>query len=368
MGISGPCGPCTEIHVDHTKQLKNRCMQINKGYKDLTELWNIVFIQYERLPSGAIIPLSKHYVDTGMGFERLVAVLQEKQSNYDTDVFQPFFKAIQKYTKAPEYKGTFCNTVVNTFDTQNTLDSGYRILADHSRMITVSLADGVIPEQSNKLRKIIRKSIDVSEKIFKKEKILSELSYIVVETLGNIYPELQNNIKKVQKIIEHEEELYKRLKYTSSKQWIQLIKTYPQLSSITEWLSPGLRDGYKYLQNIHNDLKVTKVLPGSVSFKLYDTYGLNIETIKELAEIECLYFDEEAFYEELENLKNQSRIGLEKSDLIDIKKSLEILEKNYVPKTDDSFKYKYVLNGNSYEFPKIESKILALIINGKNYH
>ncbi|PBC27582.1 Alanyl-tRNA synthetase, cytoplasmic [Apis cerana cerana] len=360
MGISGPCGPCTEIHVDHTKQLKNRCMQINKGYRDLTELWNIVFIQYERLPSGAIIPLSKHYVDTGMGFERLVAVLQEKQSNYDTDIFQPFFKAIQKCTKAPEYKGTFSNTVVNT------LDSGYRILADHSRMITVSLADGVIPEQSNKLRKIIRKSIDVSEKIFKKEKILSELSYIVVETLGNIYPELQNNIKKIQKIIEHEEELYKRLKYTSSKQWIKLIKTYPQLSSITEWLSPGLRDGYKYLQNIHDDLKVTKVLPGSVSFKLYDTYGLNIETIKELAEIECLYFDEVAFYKELENLKSQSRIGLEKSNLIDIKKSLEILEKSYVPKTDDSFKYKYVFNGNSYEFPKIESKILALIINESN--
>lgn len=106
-----------------------------------------IYFFYFRLPSGAIIPLSKHYVDTGMGFERLVAVLQEKQSNYDTDVFQPFFKAIQKYTKAPEYKGTFCNTVVNTFDTQNTLDSGYRILADHSRMITVSLADGVIPEQ-----------------------------------------------------------------------------------------------------------------------------------------------------------------------------------------------------------------------------
>lgn len=101
---------------------------------------------------------------------------------------------------------------------------------------------------------------------------------------------------------------------------------------------------------------------------MYDTYGLNIETIKELAEIECLYFDELAFYKELENLKNQSRIGLEKSNLIDIKKSLEILEKSYVPKTDDSFKYKYVFNGNSYEFPKIESKILALIINGKNYH
>lgn len=92
------------------------------------------------MSNGAIVPLSKHYVDTGMGFERLVAVLQGKQSNYDTDIFQPLFKAIQKYTKAPEYEGKFYND-------KNELDSGYRILADHSRMITVALADGVVPEQ-----------------------------------------------------------------------------------------------------------------------------------------------------------------------------------------------------------------------------
>ncbi|XP_033303126.1 alanine--tRNA ligase, mitochondrial isoform X1 [Bombus bifarius] len=356
MGISGPCGPCTEIHIDHTKQLKNRCMQINKGYTDLTELWNIVFIQYERLSNGTIVPLPKHYVDTGMGFERLVAVLQGKQSNYDTDIFQPFFKTIQKYTKAPEYKGKFYND-------ENELDSGYRILADHSRMITVALADGVIPEQSNKLRKIIRKSIDVSEKVFKKQGILSELSYIVVENLGDVYPELQENLKKVQKIIEFEEELYKKLKHDCCKQWTNIVKTYPQLSSITEQLIPGLGDGYKYLQRVLNNLEGSNVLSGSVAFKLYDTYGLSVEIITKLANIESLYFDKVAFQKELECLKNRSRIGLEKSSITNIKKSLEILEENCIPKTDDSFKYKCVLNGNSYEFPKVESKIMALIIN-----
>lgn len=293
----------------------------------------------------------------GMGFERLVAVLQGKKSNYDTDIFQPFFKAIQKYTKAPKYEGKFHND-------KNELDSGYRILADHSRMITVALADGVVPEQINKLRKMIRKSIDVGEKVFKKEGILSELTYVVVENLGDTYPELQKNLKQVQKIIEFEENLYKKLRYTCSKQWSKIIKTYPQLKSITEPLAPGLENGYKYLQHRLNDLKMANVLPGNVAFKLYDTYGLSVETITELAEVESLYFDKKVFQEELEDLKNRSRIGLEKSDITAMKKSLEILEKNNVPKTDDSFKYKYTLNGNNYEFPKIESKILALIING----
>lgn len=111
---------------------------------------------------------------------------------------------------------------------------------------------------------------------------------------------------------------------------------------------------------------MANVLPGNVAFKLYDTYGLSVETITELAEIESLYFDKKVFQKELEDLKNRSRIGLEKSDITAMKKSLEILEKNNIPKTDDSFKYKYTVNGNNYEFPKIESKILALIINGKN--
>ncbi|CAK9813637.1 Alanine--tRNA ligase, mitochondrial [Anthophora plagiata] len=356
MGISGPCGPSTEIHVDHTRQLANRSMQINKGLANLTELWNIVFIQYIRLENGTITPLSKQYVDTGMGFERLVAFLQEKDSNYDTDIFQPLFKAIQRYANVPEYGGKFYND-------KNELDSAYRILADHSRMITVALTDGMVPEESNKLRKIIRKSVDVSENVFKKQGLLLELSYIVAESLGDTYPELHDNLGKVQKIIAFEEELYKKLQCTTAKRWEKLCKVYPQSKLITDWLAPGLVDGYKYLQCALNNLEITNVLPGDIAFKLYDTYGLSVKTIKELAKVESLHFDEEALQKELESLKNRSRIGLESNSVTTLRKCVKIFEKKGVPKTDDTFKYEYVYDGNSYQFPKIESKITGVIVN-----
>jgi alanyl-tRNA synthetase len=141
MGPIGPCGPCTEIHVDHTMQLKNQAHRVNKGHDDLTELWNIVFIQFRRLQNGQIIPLSKNYIDTGMGFERLVSVIQKKRSNYDTDLFQPLFTAIEKFSHAPTYQGRF------GIADRNKIDSGYRILSDHARMVTVALADGMLPDK-----------------------------------------------------------------------------------------------------------------------------------------------------------------------------------------------------------------------------
>ena len=149
MGQSGPCGPSTEIHVDHTMQSSNQSARVNKGYSDLTELWNIVFIQYERLAEGAIVPLAKQHVDTGMGFERLVAILQGKRSNYDTDLFVPLFQAVEKIAGTPKYEGRFGEA------DKNFLDTGYRIIADHARMITVALADGMIPEYKSVLKYLI---------------------------------------------------------------------------------------------------------------------------------------------------------------------------------------------------------------------
>ncbi|XP_076243209.1 alanine--tRNA ligase, mitochondrial isoform X2 [Calliopsis andreniformis] len=356
MGVSGPCGPCTEIHVDHTKQEINQSTRINKGHTDLTELWNIVFIQYERQTNGSIIPLSKHHVDTGMGLERLVALLQEKESNYDTDLFQPLFKTIQNYAKSPEYEGRFYND-------ENGLDSGYRILADHSRMITVALADGMIPEQSNKLRKIIRKVIDVGERVFRKEGLLTELSYTVADNLGDVYPELQKNLKKVQNIIEFEEDLFKKLRNTSGKEWKKIVEINPQLTAVTDWMSPGLVGGYKYLQSTLKDLKKAQRLSGTVAFKLYDTHGLSINTIIELAQIESLYFDKEGFEHELEKMRSLSRIGLEKTSEISLNKCTKSLKQKNIPETNDKFKYEYTFDGSNYQFPTIESKIIGLIIN-----
>lgn len=117
---------------------------------------------------------------------------------------------------------------------------------------------------------------------------------------------------------------------------------------------------------IHNIIyrRKTNILSGNVAFKLYDTYGLNSETIAELAQIESLYFDENDFEEQLNNHKYQTKMGLNKHSTIITKESLGILEKNHVPKTDDSFKYNYVYNGNTYEFPTLNSKLIGIILNG----
>lgn len=359
MGISGPCGPCTEIYIDFTKQSANQAEQINKGYPNIMELWNIVFIQYERLANGYIVPLPNHHVDTGMGFERLVSLLQGKKSNYDTDLFQPLFNAIQKRSNAPEYKGTFGD------DDTGKIDYGYRILADHTRMITVALADHMLPEQHPKLRKVLRNAIDVGEKVFKKPSIVSELVCNVADNLGVAYPELHTNLKQVQRIIDFEDDLLKRLRNTSGKMWSKIVETRPELTAITDSMAPGLVDGYKDLQSMLKELRKTNVLSGTVAFKLYDTYGLNSETIAELAQIESLHFDEIGFEEQLNNRKYQSRFGLGKHSTVITKESLGILKKNHVPKTDDSFKYNYTYDGNTYKFPALNSKLIGILLNGE---
>ena len=142
MGASGPCGGCSEIHVDHLPSFKtvNRAVDVNQDKSDLTELWNIVFIENFRHNDGSVTKLPQQHIDTGMGFERLVSFLQDKNSNYDSDLFVPIFEKIQKVTGAPKYSGSFEGVNCK-------IDTAYRIIADHSRMIAISLADGMFPEQ-----------------------------------------------------------------------------------------------------------------------------------------------------------------------------------------------------------------------------
>lgn len=142
MGATGPCGGCSEIHVDHLPSFAsfNRASDVNQDKSDLTELWNIVFVEHFRHADGSIEKLPERHIDTGMGFERLVAFLQNKSSNYDSDLFTPIFEKIHKSTRFPQYTGVF-----EGVDFEK--DTAYRIIADHSRMVSVSLADGMFPEQ-----------------------------------------------------------------------------------------------------------------------------------------------------------------------------------------------------------------------------
>ncbi|XP_041768000.1 alanine--tRNA ligase, mitochondrial [Anopheles merus] len=279
MGNSGPCGPCTEIHLDLSGDYRNtkaRHHLVNAGVPDLTEIWNIVFIQYNRsLEDGTIRNLPQRHVDTGMGLERLVAHLQHKQSNYDTDLFEPIFQRIQKATKKEPYRGSFLST-----DSHYELDTAYRIMADHSRMITACLADGMFPSQNHKLRRIIRKSLALATRTFNHPQLLRETVPCVVEILGTVYPEMGRNLPTVLQIIEHEQHLYSALRTKRSAETNALLQQFPQLEESEALEHPGLAGAIKELAQT----KPTQ-LNGAHIHKLYDTHGLDEELLVKLGEM-----------------------------------------------------------------------------------
>ncbi|XP_050073687.1 alanine--tRNA ligase, mitochondrial [Anopheles maculipalpis] len=276
MGNSGPCGPCTEIHLDLSNDYRNtkaRQHLVNAGVPDLTEIWNIVFIQYNRaLEDGTISNLPHRHVDTGMGLERVVAHLQGKLSNYDTDLFEPIFRRIQQVTKLEPYRGSFLST-----DTHYELDTAYRIMADHSRMITACLADGMFPSQNHKLRRIIRKSLALANRSFRHPELLRETIPTVVDILGDVYPEMGHNLPTVLQIIEHEQHSYSALSTKRSNETNELLKQFPQLEESEVLEHPGLSGALKELAQSKRSH-----LDGAIIHKMYDTYGLDEELLVKL--------------------------------------------------------------------------------------
>src|SRR5215469_12682696 len=194
MGETGPCGPCTEIHIDRTPD-KSGGTLVNKGTPDVIEIWNLVFIQYNRGEDKKLTPLPAKHVDTGMGFERITAVLQGKTSNYDTDLFAPLFEAIYLITRAPAYTGKL----------DDLKDTAYRVIADHIRALTFALTDGAVPSNEKRgyvVRSILRRAERFGRQyIGTKEPFLCDLVPAVVEVMGGVFPELKRAPDKVAKII-----------------------------------------------------------------------------------------------------------------------------------------------------------------------
>nr|CAI5830547.1 unnamed protein product [Callosobruchus analis] len=349
MGLIGPCGPCTEIHYDHITS-KNRSEFVNKGLHDLVEVWNIVFIEYYRNMDRTITPLPKQHVDTGMGFERLTSVLQGKISNYDTDIFKYLMKAIHKNcVHLPEYKGLFGEK------DWNHLDQNYRTLADHTRMCTVCLADGVIPEQNQKLRRILRKIFVLSETVFKKEKgLLKELSNYVVENLGPVYPELEKNVSQIHQIIDYEEEVYRNLRESVSKDWEQLLKENPKLHALDIIESPSYINAYKEIKSLN-----LKAIDAELAFRLFDTYGVDEEGVLKIANALDLEYDPATLEQRLDKAKLKSKEGSLKTE----SKIHKLLSKNKFSKTDDRSKYSYIKKDGEYQFADVECKVLKIFHN-----
>ncbi|XP_063867688.1 alanine--tRNA ligase, mitochondrial-like isoform X1 [Scylla paramamosain] len=365
MGMFGPCGPCTEIHYDRLSR-PYAGERVNLGVEDLIELWNIVFIQFERLQDSSLRNLGTHFVDTGMGLERITAVLNNKSSNYDTDLFMPIFSAIQRMSGRPVYSGSFSR------DNQ-CLDTAYRVLADHARMVTVCLADGMFPQECYNLNHIIKRSLSIGCKHFgftRGHGGLGELARVVAETLGQAYPELMTQLPRITTVLEHEEEAFYDTQKDVSRGWKNLVMERPELASVTCYHVPRSVEGIEdMLPHLPKWRERGNTLPGDAAHKLYATYGFSIALINELAQVYGLVVDEEGLEAAMEEARQRAREGQVRAYYgMGVNKDgrlLEDLQASNIPLTDDSAKYLYNTDSQGrYEFPPVETNILALVVDG----
>ncbi|PNJ89319.1 alanine--tRNA ligase, mitochondrial [Pongo pygmaeus] len=327
MGDTGPCGPCTEIHYD---------LAGGVGAPQLVELWNLVFMQHNREADGSLQPLPQRHVDTGMGLERLVAVLQGKHSTYDTDLFSPLLNAIQQGCRAPPYLGR-----VGVADEGRT-DTAYRVVADHIRTLSVCISDGVFPGMSGPplvLRRILRRAVRFSVEILKAPPgFLGSLVPVVVETLGDAYPELQRNSAQIANLVSEDEAAF--------------------LAS--------LERGRRIIDRTLRTLGPSDMFPAEVawSLSLCGDLGLPLDMVELMLEEKGVQLDsaglERLAQEEAQHRARQAEPVKKQGLWLDVH-ALGELQRQGVPPTDDSPKYNYSLQpSGSYEFGTCEAQVLQL--------
>jgi len=271
MGETGPCGPCSEIFVDLQPEIPAVPFTEGADSGRYIEIWNLVFMQYDRDAEGNLTPLPKPSIDTGMGLERITSVLQGVHSNYDTDLFQPILAA------AADLAGT-------RYGADAEKDVSLRVIADHLRAVSFLLADGVIPGNEGRgyvLRRILRRAVRHGMRLGFEEPFLHKLVPVLGEVMGGAYLELAATRQASMATIKAEEEKF--------------------LSTVAN----GARQVQEEIERLRP--QGATVLPGTMVFRLYDTYGLPLEVIREIAEEERFRLDEAGFNEALDAQREQSR-------------------------------------------------------------
>ena len=289
MGDTGPCGPCSEIHYDSRSDEEKAAVSgrelVNKDHPQVIEIWNIVFMQYNRMADASLEKLPAHVIDTGMGFERLVRTLQGKTSNYDTDVFQPIIQVIGALSG-------------KQYGQDEKTDIAMRVLADHIRTISFAIADGQLPSNAKAgyvIRRILRRAVRYAYTYLgQKEAFLYKLLPVLIETMGEAYPELQAQKEIIVKVIKEEEDSFLRT----------------------------LENGIKRMDAIMADTKAagSTVIDGKEAFTLFDTYGFPLDLTELIARENGLTIDEEGFKTNMQAQKERARnaAAVENGDWVEL--------------------------------------------------
>ena len=314
MGDQGPCGPCSEIHYDRLGG-RNAAHLVNQDDPNVLEIWNNVFIQYNREPDRSLRPLPNKHVDTGLGFERLVSVLQDRLSNYDTDVFTPLFQAISETTGTRQYTGKFGVEDVDGIDT------AYRVVADHVRTLTFAISDGGVPNNEGRgyvVRRVLRRGARYARKYLGTDigDFFSKIVPTLVQQMSEMFPEIKAKESDVKEILDEEEKSFAKTLDRGEKQF----EVYAHQAKT------------KGLKRLH----------GADVWRLYDTFGFPVDLTRLMAEERQLSIDEDEFEEARLKAREASK-GMKKagSNLLklNVHNISELQKMTDVPKTNDDAKF-----------------------------
>jgi alanyl-tRNA synthetase len=309
MGDTGPCGPCSELHVDLTPDGDTRGSLVNKNDPRCIEIWNLVFIQFNANPDGSFTPLPQRHVDTGMGFERTTAIIQGTKnltdfcgtiSNYETDIFRPIFDQIERLS-GKKYSSTLPGSSnIETVPSDIQTDVAFRVIADHIRTLSFAIADGIIPSNEGRgyvLRRILRRAVRYGRALGFHEPFFFKLVDVVAKTMGDVFPESRTNQSRIKETIKREEEAFNRTLDKGIEEFNEMIalleRDIPKVAPLGGWV----------------------IMPGRFVFKLYDTYGFPFDLTELMARERGFTVDVAGFEKLMDEQRDRARRAQKKETI-----------------------------------------------------
>jgi len=306
MGDTGPCGPCSEVHVDLTPEGDTRGKLVNAEDPRCIEIWNLVFIQFNANPDGTLTPLPQRHVDTGMGFERVTAIIQGTKnltdfsgtiSNYETDIFRPMFDELEKLS-GNKYASTLPDpSQLSTLNSQQATDVAFRVIADHIRTLSFAIADGIIPSNEGRgyvLRRVLRRAVRYGRALGFHEPFFFKLVDVVAQMMGDVFPELRAKQSRIRETIKREEEAFNRTLDKGIEEFNEMIalleQDIPKVAPLGGWI----------------------IMPGRFVFKLYDTYGFPFDLTELMARERGFTVDKDGFDRLMEEQRTRARSAQKK--------------------------------------------------------